>query len=57
MGRIVADGEATGSPGRLAPALVASAVLCLVAAGGLLWWQGGEAVFASLVTATLAWCF
>lgn len=37
--------------------LVAAAVLCLVASGGLLWWHYGSAVFNDLVTATLAWCF
>jgi hypothetical protein len=37
--------------------LVAAAVLCLVASGGLLWWRYGGAVFNDLVTSTLAWCF
>jgi hypothetical protein len=37
--------------------LVAGAVLCLVASGGLLWWRYGGAVFNDLVTAGLAWCF
>ncbi len=37
--------------------LMAGAVLCLVASGGLLWWRYGGAVFNDLVTSTLAWCF
>ena len=37
--------------------LVAGAVLCLVASGGLLWWRYGGAVFDDLVNTTLAWCF
>ena len=37
--------------------LLAGAVLCLVASGGLMWWRYGGAVFNDLVTATLAWCF
>lgn len=43
--------------GRAGMRIAAGAVLCLVAAGALLWWQEGEAVFVHLVTATLAWCF
>ncbi len=38
-------------------ALVAAAVLCLVGAGGLLWWHQGSAIFNDLVLTTLAWCF
>lgn len=41
----------------LALALAGGAALCLVAAGGLMWWKHGDAVFGSLVTAALAWCF
>jgi len=37
--------------------LLAGAVLCLVASGGILWWRYGGAVFNDLVTSTLAWCF
>jgi hypothetical protein len=37
--------------------LLAGAVLCLVASGGLLWWRYGGAVFNDLVLTTLAWCF
>ena len=42
---------------RLALGIAAGAALCLVAAGALLWWKQGDAVFASMVTAALAWCF
>lgn len=38
-------------------ALVAAAFLCLVAAGSLLWWHYGGAIFSDMVVATLAWCF
>lgn len=52
------EAEATpAGEGRLALALAACAALCLVAAGGLMWWKHGGAVFGSLVTAALAWCF
>jgi len=44
------------SPG-LAVSLAGLGVLGLVAAGGLLWWQRGEAVFGDVVLAALAWCF
>jgi hypothetical protein len=37
--------------------LLAGAVLCLVASGGLLWWRYGGAVFNDLMSSTLAWCF
>ncbi len=36
--------------------LVAGAVLCLVASGGLLWWRYGGAVFNDLVLTTLSCC-
>lgn len=42
---------------RMGLALVAGAVLCLVATGGLLWWHHGGAIFNDMVVATLAWCF
>jgi hypothetical protein len=38
-------------------ALVAGAVLCAVASGGLLWWRYGGVIFNDMVTAALAWCF
>jgi len=41
---------------RLSRILVAGAVLCLVATGGLLWWQFGAAVFTDMMMAGLAWC-
>jgi hypothetical protein len=42
---------------RVRVGLLAGAVLCLVASGGLLWWRYGGAVFNDLVLTTLAWCF
>jgi hypothetical protein len=42
---------------RAGVALIAGAVLCLTAAGGLLWWRYGEVVFNDMVLAALAWCF
>jgi hypothetical protein len=42
---------------RLGAVLIAAAVLCLVATGGLLWWHQGGAIFSDMVSATLAWCF
>jgi len=50
--------EQTSSMDRRAGlALVAGAILCLVASGGLLWWHYGGAIFSDMVVATLAWCF
>jgi hypothetical protein len=37
--------------------LLAGAVVCLVASGGLLWWRYGGSVFNDLVLSPLAWCF
>jgi hypothetical protein len=37
--------------------LVAAAIGCLVLAGLLLWGSRGDAVFADIVLAALAWCF
>jgi hypothetical protein len=42
---------------RMGAVLIAAAVLCLVASGGLLWWHQGGAIFSDLVSTTLAWCF
>jgi hypothetical protein len=42
---------------QLGRALIAAAILCLVGAGGLLWWRYGGAVFNDMVLAGLAWCF
>ena len=44
-------------PGRLAPLLLAGAGLAFVAAGSLLWWRHGAAVFTDFAVAALAWCF
>lgn len=49
--------QPTISERRTGLALVAAAVLCLVAAGSLLWWHYGGAIFSDLVLTTLAWCF
>jgi hypothetical protein len=43
--------------GRAGFVLVAASVALLVAAGLLLWQRNGDAVFADLVLAALAWCF
>jgi hypothetical protein len=48
--------EASGRP-TLALGLLAAGTLCLVAAGGLLWWRRGPAVFEDIVAAAIAWCF
>ncbi len=45
------------SSGRLALGLVGGGVLLLTAAGALLWWRLGGAVFNDLVLSGLAWCF
>lgn len=42
---------------RMGLALIAAAVLCLVAAGSLLWRHYGGAIFSDMVVTTLAWCF
>ena len=50
--------EQAGRPQRLSGRiLIAGAVLCLVASGGLLWWRHGASVFSDLVLADLALCF
>ena len=54
MANRVSGAERTSRFGR---ALLASAVACLVAAGLLLWWRRGTAVFSDMVLAALAWCF
>ncbi|MBF9235086.1 hypothetical protein [Microvirga alba] len=42
---------------RIGALLIAAAILCLVAAGGLLWWRYGGAVFNDMVISAFAWCF
>jgi hypothetical protein len=37
--------------------LVACALALVVAAGLLLWWRFGAAIFNDMVLAALAWCF
>jgi hypothetical protein len=38
-------------------ALIVGAAVLLVAAGALLWWSRGPAVFAELALSAFAWCF
>lgn len=40
----------------LGPTLLAAGAFCLIAAGGLLWWHRGAAVFEDIVAAAIAWC-
>lgn len=49
--------QSSATERRLSVTLIAAAVLCLVASGGLLWWSYGGAIFNDLVSTTLAWCF
>jgi hypothetical protein len=42
---------------RVAVAVIAAAVSCLVGAGLLLWSRHGDAIFSDTVLAALAWCF
>ena len=37
--------------------LLAGAALCLIGAGGLLWWRDGAAIFTDVVSAALSGCF
>ena len=37
--------------------LAGAAIACLAAAGLLLWWQQGEAIFGQYLVGALAWCF
>ena len=39
------------------PAMVVAGVGSLVAAGAVLWWRQGDAIFSDMVLAALAWCF
>lgn len=48
------DAAPVGWIGRV---LIAGAVLCVVAAGLLLWSSHGPVVFNELVVSALAWCF
>ncbi|WP_166802445.1 hypothetical protein [Microvirga pakistanensis] len=49
--------QPTTSERRTGLALVAAAIICLAASGGLLWWRYGGAIFEDMVSAALAWCF
>jgi len=49
--------QPTTSEWRVSLALVAAAILCLAASGGLLWWHYGGVIFNDMVSSALAWCF
>ncbi|MGO4527038.1 hypothetical protein AB4097_19525 [Microvirga sp. 2MCAF35] len=53
----VDTGQVNQQERRVRMGLLAAAVLCLVASGGILWWRYGGAIFNDLVLTTLAWCF
>lgn len=53
----VETGQVNPQERRTRLGLVAGAVLCLIASGGLLWWRYGGTVFNDLVLSPLAWCF
>jgi hypothetical protein len=52
----IPDHAAERSGVSLGRALIASALALFAAAGGLLWWHRGAAVFGELMVAGLAWC-
>jgi hypothetical protein len=54
--RIEANSRPPGDA-RLGFLLIAAAVACLIAIGGVLWWRQGGAVFNDMVLSALAWCF
>jgi hypothetical protein len=43
--------------GRAGPVLVFGSLASVVVAGLLLWDRSGDAVFADMVSAAIAWCF
>ncbi|HEX2509326.1 MAG TPA: hypothetical protein VHK66_02290 [Microvirga sp.] len=43
--------------GRAGSVLVAASLASVVGAGLLLWHRSGDAVFADMVSAAIAWCF
>ena len=49
------DGRSSGRA--FALALGGGSLVMLFAAGGLLWWRHGDAVFTEMALAGLAWCF
>lgn len=54
----IEDAAPRGLGGRgSAFALFGGGAAMAIAAGGVLWWRYGGAVFTDLVTAGLAWCF
>jgi hypothetical protein len=58
-GRSVEDhgGAPDATTGRWLLALAGLTCAGLIAAGGLLWWRLGGAVFSDYVLSGLAWCF
>jgi len=57
MGTTAEGSQAGTKPSRLSRALLGGAIVCLTAAGLLLWSRTGEAVFSDMVLSALAWCF
>jgi hypothetical protein len=53
----IGTAHSTKQERQMGRALITAAILCLVGAGGLLWWRYGGAVFNDMVLAGLAWCF
>jgi hypothetical protein len=49
--------ETDRRPPGLGLSLLVASAMCLVVAGGLLWWRRGDAVFSDMVLSALAWCF
>lgn len=54
---IARDSTETVRPTRTGLVLLGLTGLSFIAAGGLLWWRHGAAVFNDYVIAALAWCF
>lgn len=54
---IAHDSTDADRPARTVLILLGLTGLSFIAAGGLLWWRHGAAVFNDYVIAALAWCF
>jgi hypothetical protein len=46
-----------GASAWLGRGLLLAAALCVLAAGGLLWWRHGGDVFGAYLLTAMAWCF
>lgn len=57
MHHVSPGGDSCRHTSPLALGLLGAATLCLLAAGGLMWWRHGPAVFADMMQAGIAWCF